>query len=64
MEAVNQIEKEVKTYIDEYKNNSEDHYDFGNEHIKFVYKEAIELAKKYDADEETNEFYETKIFSV
>ena len=52
MDIVNQIEKEIRTYIDEYKINSEDHYDFWNEHIKFVYKEAVELANKYDADEE------------
>ena len=51
MDIINQIEKEVRTYIDEYKINSEDHYDFWNEHIKFVYKEAVELAKKYNADE-------------
>ncbi len=47
---VNQIEKEVKKYIEEYKNNSEDHYDFWNEHIRYVYKEAVDLAKKYNAD--------------
>ena len=52
MDIINQIEKEVRTYIDEYKINSEDHYDFWNEHIKYVYKEAIELAKKYNADKE------------
>ena len=52
MDIVNQIEKEVKKYIEEYKNNSEDHYDFWNEHIKYVYKESIDLAKKYNADEE------------
>ncbi len=47
---VNQIEKEVKKYIEEYKDNSEDHYDFWNEHIRYVYKEAVDLAKKYNAD--------------
>lgn len=52
MEIVNQIEKEVRKNSDEYKNNSENHYDFWNEHIKYVYEESISLAKKYNADEE------------
>ena len=52
MEIVNQIEKEVRKNIDEYKDNSENHYDFWNEHIKYVYEESISLAKKYNADEE------------
>ena len=52
MDIASQIKKEVRAYIDEYKNNSEDHYDFWNEHIKYVYTESIELAKKYNADEE------------
>ena len=52
MDIVNQVEKEVRKYIEEYKNNSEDSYDFWNEHIKYVYKESIDLAKKYNADEE------------
>lgn len=46
--------KNVKEYVinksNEYKNDSDDHYDFWNEHIKYVYSEAIELAKKYNAD--------------
>ena len=46
--------KNVKEYVinksEEYKNNSVDHYDFWNEHIKYVYSEAILLAKKYNAD--------------
>lgn len=50
MDIIDQIEKEVKIYIEEYKNTSEDHYDFWNEHIKYVYKESIELAMKYNAD--------------
>lgn len=52
MNIVEEIEKEVKNYIEEYKNISEDHYDFWNEHIKYVYKESIDLAKKYNANEE------------
>lgn len=50
MNIVDEIEKEVKNYIEEYKNKSEDHYDFWNEHIKYVYEESIDLAKKYNAD--------------
>ena len=38
--------------IEEYKNNSEDHYDFWNEHIKYVYEESLILASKYNADKE------------
>ena len=52
MNIVNQVEKEVRTYIDEYKNTSEIKYDFWNEHIKLVYNEAVLLAKKYNADQE------------
>lgn len=52
MNIVNEIEKEVKSCIEEYKNNSEDHYDFWNEHIKYVYEESVNLAKEYNADEE------------
>ena len=52
MDIVNQIEKEVKKYSEEYKNSSDDNYDFWNEHIKYVYKESIDLAKKYNANEE------------
>ncbi len=52
MNIVDEIEKEVKNYIKEYKNISDDHYDFWNEHIKYVYEESINLAKKYNADEE------------
>lgn len=52
MDIVKQIEKEVRKHIEEYKNNSEDHYDFWNEHIRYVYEESINLAKKYNADEE------------
>ena len=46
----NLIEK-IKEYVMEecskYKEASEDHYDFWNEHIRYVYKEAVDLAKKY-----------------
>ena len=50
MQIINLIEKEVKEKINEYKLSSEDHYDFWNEHIKFVYEESKKLAKKYNAD--------------
>lgn len=47
---IEQIKNEVLSEITKYKENSDDHYDFWNEHIKYVYKESIELAKKYNAD--------------
>ncbi len=47
---VNLIEQEVKALIKNYKDNAEDHYDFWNEHIKYVYKESQKLASKYGAD--------------
>ena len=36
----------------EYSDNASDHYDFWEQHIKFVVKEALILAEKYDADKE------------
>lgn len=50
MNIINLIEKEVKELIDDYIITSADHYDFWNEHIKYVYEEAIKLAKLYNAD--------------
>lgn len=50
MEIINVIEKKVKEAIQEYKNNASDHYDFWEEHIKYVYMEAVDLANKYGAD--------------
>ena len=52
MGIIIEVEKYVKEKIENYKNNSEDHYDFWNEHIKYVYEESIKLAEKYDADKE------------
>ena len=52
MDIVEKVEMIVKKDIATYKENSEDHYDFWKEHIGYVYKEAILLAKKYRADEE------------
>ena len=34
-----------------YRRASDDHYDFWNEHIRYVYKEAADLARRYGADE-------------
>ena len=39
-----------KKKIEENKLNSEDNYDFWNEHINYVYKESIFLAKRYNAN--------------
>ena len=52
MDIVNCIEKEVKEKIEEYKKNAEDHFDYWNEHIKYVYIESQKLAIKYGADME------------
>ena len=44
----------VKSYVleksNEYKFNSNDNYDFWNEHIKYVYEESIKLAEEYNAN--------------
>ncbi|MBQ2872410.1 MAG: HD domain-containing protein [Bacilli bacterium] len=50
MEIIYLIEKEVKEKINEYKLNSDDHYDFWNEHIKYVYEESKKLAQRYNAN--------------
>ena len=50
MNIINLIEKEVKEKIEEYKRQSDDHYDFWNEHIKYVYIESQKLAEQYGAD--------------
>lgn len=50
MDIIYEIEKEVKEKINEYKINSEDNYDFWNEHIKYVYEESRKLAQIYNAD--------------
>lgn len=47
---INKIKQEILKEIEIYKNNSDDHYDFWNEHIKYVYKEAIWLSEIYKAD--------------
>ena len=52
MNIIEEVKKYVLKKIEEYKNNSEDHYDFWNEHIKYVYEESIKLAQTYNADVE------------
>lgn len=44
------IRNEVLKYTKEYKDGSEDHYDFWNEHIKYVVEESLKLAELYGAD--------------
>jgi len=50
MNIVYLIEKEIKEKINDYKINSIDHYDFWEEHIKYVYEESKKLAQTYKAD--------------
>ena len=50
MNIIYEIEREVKEKINEYKINSEDNYDFWNEHVKHVYEESRKLAQIYKAD--------------
>lgn len=50
MNTIESVEKYVKERIEEYKNNASDHYDYWNEHIKYVYEESVKLAHKYGAD--------------
>ena len=51
-EIENKVLEHVKERIKWHKETSPDHYDFWEEHIKFVYKEADQLAKQNNADEE------------
>ena len=50
MDIILIIKEYIKKLSENYKNESTDHYDFWNEHIKYVYIESIKLAKKYNAD--------------
>ena len=52
MNIVKAIRNEVLEEIEKYKNESEDHYDFWNEHIKYVVFEALSLADEFGADKE------------
>lgn len=49
---MNELIEKVKEYVinksNEYKDSSLDHCDFWNEHLKYVYIEAINLADKYN----------------
>lgn len=47
---IEKIKEEVLKLNEEYIKNSEDGYDFWNEHIKYVYEESKKLAIKYNAD--------------
>ena len=50
MNIIEIIKEEIIKLSEEYKNTSLDKFDFWNEHVKYVYEEAVILAKKYDAD--------------
>lgn len=50
MNIVEQITTLVRQKSDEYQANDPGQYDFWNGHPKYVYHEAIELAKRYGAD--------------
>ena len=43
MNIITEVEKYVKKQIIIYKNKTQDHYDFWNEHIKYVYEESLKL---------------------
>ena len=47
---INEVKEEVLKEINNYKEQAPDHYDFWEEHIKYVFQEACNLAKKYNAD--------------
>lgn len=63
MDIVDLIEKYVKEEIEIYKQNSDDNYDFWNEHIKYVYLESQKLACQYGADLEIVKLGDTYDFS-
>ena len=50
MNIIERVKEYVLERINEYKENADDHYDFWNEHIRYVYEESINLAEKYNAD--------------
>ena len=52
MNIVDIIKDYVINECEKYKNNAIDHYDFWNEHIKYVYEESIKLSLEYNADME------------
>ena len=46
------VRNEIMALCEKYKNEGEDHYDFWNEHIKYVLEESVKLAAEYQADRE------------
>ena len=50
MDIIEQIKNEVIKSSKQYEIESIDHYNFWNEHIKYVYEESLVLASKYNAD--------------
>ena len=50
MNIVELVKEEVIKLCNFYKEEAEDNYDYWNEHINYVYEEAIKLAKSYNAD--------------
>ncbi len=49
---VDDIRNEVLKINECFKKEDDEHYDFWNNHIKFVVKESLILAEKYNADKE------------
>ena len=49
-DLIERIRQYVTERSEKYRQESEDHYDFWNEHIRYVYREAVTLAEKYGAD--------------
>ena len=47
-----QIKNEVLALNQKYIDESDDHYDFWEQHIKYVVDNALNLASKYNADAE------------
>ena len=50
MNIVDQVKDYVLKEIEKYKEESDDNYDYWEEHIKYVYEESIRLAELYGAD--------------
>ncbi len=52
MDIIESVKEYVIRQSNEYKSNADDHYDFWNEHIKYVLAESVKLANEYGADVE------------
>ena len=50
MNIVDKVKEFVIEECEKYKESATDHYNFWNEHIKYVYEESIDLANMYNAD--------------